>query len=122
MKPVDVKSSTYIDFNVRNHDKDLKLEDNDYVKIANMETFFQKSTLQINLKNCLWLKKVKNTAPPTHVIEELDGEKLLGILWKKTKSYTFRIEKLIKKVINYTLSGRVIIISLNSWIDKKDIV
>ena len=77
-----------------------------------MKTFFQKSTLQINLKNCLWLKKVKNTAPPTHVIEELDGEKLLGILWKKTKSYTFRIEKLIKKVINYMLSGRVIIIRL----------
>ena len=42
MKPVDVKSSTYIDFNVRNHDKDLKLEDNDYVKISKHGNIFSK--------------------------------------------------------------------------------
>ena len=34
MKPVDVKSSTYIDFNVENNDKDLKFEVGNHVRIS----------------------------------------------------------------------------------------
>ena len=34
MKPVDVKSSTYIDFGVENNDKYLKFEVGDHVRIS----------------------------------------------------------------------------------------
>ena len=34
MKLVDVKSTTYIDFNVENNDKDLIFEVDDYVRVS----------------------------------------------------------------------------------------
>ena len=34
IKPVDVKSSTYIDFNVENNDKDRKFKNSDHVRIS----------------------------------------------------------------------------------------
>ena len=34
IKPVDVKSSTYIDFNVENNDKDRKFKSSDHVRIS----------------------------------------------------------------------------------------
>ena len=43
MKPLDVKSNTYIDFGVENNDKDSKFKVEDHV------TFLKKLTLQIFL-------------------------------------------------------------------------
>ena len=34
MKPVDVNSSTYIDFSVKNNEKDLKFKVGDHVRIS----------------------------------------------------------------------------------------
>ena len=34
MKPIDVKSSKYIDFGIENNDKDPKFEIDDYVRIS----------------------------------------------------------------------------------------
>ena len=55
MKPVDVKSSTYIE----NNDKDPKFEVVNHLKISKRKTFLLKVTLQIGLKKVLWLKKLK---------------------------------------------------------------
>ena len=43
MKPIDVKSSTYIDFWVENDDKDSKFEICDLVRISKYETNFVRS-------------------------------------------------------------------------------
>ena len=44
MKPVDVKSSTYIDFdNVKNNDKDPKFEAGHHVRISKYKKLFAKS-------------------------------------------------------------------------------
>ena len=51
MRPIDVKSSTYFDFDVGNND-------NDHVRI-----FKYKNILQIGQKTYLLLRKVKNTVP-----------------------------------------------------------
>ena len=42
MKAFDVKSSTYIDFNVENSDKDSKFEVGDHVRISKYKNIFAK--------------------------------------------------------------------------------
>ena len=60
MKPIDVKSNIYIDFNAENNVlKVLNLKLVIMQKYQNMKTLFQKFTLQIGLKKILWLKKLK---------------------------------------------------------------
>ena len=49
-KTVDVKSSTFIDFNVENNDKDPKFEVSDHERISKYKTFFV-------------VEKFKNTVP-----------------------------------------------------------
>ena len=63
------------------------------------------------------IKKVKNTVPETHVISDLNGEKIVGIFYekelKKTNQAEFTIEKAIKrKVFNYMSNRKVMIIHL----------
>ena len=70
------------------------------------------------------IKKVKNTVPWTHVIEDLRGEEIVGSFWEKelqkTSHTDIRVEKVNKrkgdklyvKWKGYNNSG-------NSWIDKK---
>ena len=53
MKPVDVKTRTYIDFNVENSDKNYKFALGDHVRISKYKISFAKGTIQIALKNLL---------------------------------------------------------------------
>ena len=73
------------------------------------------------------IKKIKNTVPWTYVINDLNGEEIIGTFYEnelqKTKQNKFRIEKVIKK------KGDKLYVkwkdynnSFNGWIDKKDIV
>ena len=72
----------------------------------------------------LLLKKLKKTVPWTYVIDDLNGEDIIGTFYgkqlQKTNEGEFRIEKLIKR------KGDKIYVkwkghdnSFNSWIDKK---
>ena len=56
MKPVN--SSTYIDFDVENNEKDPKFGVGDYVRIQNIKLFLQNVTLQNSPKKFLQLKKL----------------------------------------------------------------
>ena len=42
MKPVDVKSNTYIDFNKENNEEDLKFEVGNHVRISKYKNIFAK--------------------------------------------------------------------------------
>ena len=53
MKPVDVKSSTYTDFDAENNDKDPKFEDGDDIKISKYKNIFTKCDTPIGLKKFL---------------------------------------------------------------------
>ena len=57
MKPIDIKSSTYIDFNKKNNKDDPKFEVGDHVRISKYKIFLQIVTFQIDLKKFLWLKQ-----------------------------------------------------------------
>ena len=64
MKPADVKSSTYTDFNKKNNNnnKDPKLSVEDHVRISKYKNIFANVTFQIVLKKILWLKSSKYCA------------------------------------------------------------
>ena len=54
-----VKSSIYVDFNKENNKEDPKFEVDDHVKISKYKNKFQKVTLQIGLRKCSLLTRLK---------------------------------------------------------------
>ena len=79
MKPVDVNSSTYTDFNKEYNKEDPKFEVVDRVRISNTKIFLQKVTLEIVLSRFLWLKTLKIPFH-RHVIS---GQEIVEIFYKK---------------------------------------
>ena len=84
-------------------------------------------THQIGLKKFFVIKKVKNTFPRAYVINDLNGEEIIGTFYEKelqkTNQQEFRIEKVIKrKGDKLYVKWKGYDNSFNSWIDKKDLV
>ena len=73
------------------------------------------------------IKKVKNTVTWTYVINDLNGEEIIGTFNEKelhkANRKEFRIEKLLrKKGDKLYIKWKSYDNSFNSWIDKKDLV
>ena len=71
--------------------------------------------------------KIKNTAPWTYVINDLNGEEITGTLYakelQKTNKKEFRIEKVIKrKGDKLYVKWKGYDNSFNNWINKKGLV
>ena len=69
-------------------------------------------------------KEVKNTVPWTYIINDLNGEEIIGTFYEKelqkASQNEFRIEKVIKvKVTNYMSNGKVMIVHLIAGLIKK---
>ena len=83
MKPIDVKDNTYINIGKEVNDKDPKFRVGDHVRTSKYKNIY------------------KNTVPWTYVINDINGEEIIGTLYekelKKTNQEEFRIEKIIKK-------------------------
>ena len=65
--------------------------------------FLQKVVLQIGLKKCLWLEKLKILCQiQWHVISDLKGEETVGNFYEKklqnTNKKELRIEKVTKRI------------------------
>ena len=61
MKPVDVKSNTYIDFSKETNNKDPKLRIDDIVRRSKYKNIFAKGYIPNWSKEIFAIKKVKNT-------------------------------------------------------------
>ena len=126
MEPVDVKDNTYIGFKKEANDKNHKFKVGDHVTISKYKNIFAKWYMP-NWSEEIFIKKIKNTAPWTYVLNDLNAEEIIGTFYEnelqKTNQKEFRIEKVLKK------KGDKLYVkwkgydnSFNSWIDKKDIV
>ena len=127
MKPVDVKDNTYIGFKKEVNDKNPKFKVGDHVRISKYKNIFAKGYMPNWSEEIFVTKKIKNTVPWTHVINDLNDEENIGTFYENelqgTKQNEFRIEKVIKR------KGEKLYVkwkgydnSFNSWIDKKDYV
>ena len=73
------------------------------------------------------IKKVKNNVSWTYAISDLTGEKIVGTFYEevlqKANQKQFRVEKVIKrKGDKLYFKWKGYDSSLDSWIDKKDII
>ena len=101
VKPVDVKWSTYIDSSKEINNKDPKFKIGDIVRISSYKNIFTKGYTPNWSEEVFVIKKVKNTAPWKNVINDLNGDDIVGTFYEKelqkTNQKEFRIEKIIKK-------------------------
>ena len=78
MKPADVKENTYIDFFKKSNDKNPKLKVGDHVTISKYKNIFAKGYMPNWSEEIFIIKKIKNTVPWTYVINDLNGEEIIG--------------------------------------------
>ena len=81
MKPVHVKDNTYIDFKKEVNDKDPKV--GDHVRISKYKNIFAKGYTPNWSEEGFIVSKIKNTVPWTYVINDLNGEEIIGTFYKK---------------------------------------
>ena len=127
MKPVDVTDDTYIDFEKEVHDKDSKFKVGDHVRISKYKNIFAKGYTSNWSEEVFVIKKVKNTATWTYVINDLNGKEIIGTFYEKElqkiNQKEFRIEKVIKrKGDKLYVKWKGYNNSFNSLIHKEDLV
>ena len=83
MKPVDVNSSTYIDFDKNNNKEDPKSKVGDNVRISTYKNSFVKGYVPNWSEEIFVIKKVKKSVPWTYVISDLNGEEIFGTFYEK---------------------------------------
>ena len=101
MKPVDVKDNTYINFEKEVNNKDQKFKVGDYVRISKYKNIFAKGCMPNWSEEVFIITKIKNTVPWTYIINDLNGEKIIGTFYEKElqkiNQKEFRIEKVLKR-------------------------
>ena len=135
MKPIDVTSDSYAEYNEDSHEKDPKFKVVDHVRISKQKNIFGKGCTANWSEEVFVIGKIKNTVPWTYVISDLNGEPIAGTFYekelkkkqqnktkKKTNQKKFRIEKVIKRKGNKLfLKWKGYDNLFISWIDEKDI-
>ena len=82
-KPVNVKDDTYIDFKKEVNDKDPKFKVGDHVRISKYKNLFAKGYIPNWSEEVFVVSKIKNTVPWTYVINDLNGEEIIGTFYEK---------------------------------------
>ena len=125
IKPLDVKSNTYIDSNKEINDKDHKFKIGDITRISKYKNIFAKGYTRNWSEEVFVIKKVKVLCHGHMLLIILTEKKLMERFTKtnckKTDQEEFRIEKVIKRkgdkmYVKWKGNNN----SFNSWIDRKD--
>ena len=83
MKSIDVKDNTYINTDNEVNDKDPKFKVGDHVRISKYQNIFAKGYSPNWSKEVFVIKEIKNTVPWTYVINDLNGEEIIGTFYEK---------------------------------------
>ena len=123
MKPIDVIGIGVINIGKEVNDKDPKFKVGDHVRISKYKNNFAKGYTPNWSEKIFMIKEIKNTVPWSYVINNLNGEEIIGTFYEKefqnTNQQEFRIEKVIKKGNKLYDKWKGYDSSFNSWIDKK---
>ena len=79
MKPRDVKSDSYAEYNVDSNEKDSKFKFGD--KVSKYKKIFDKGYTPNWSEEVFVISKIKNTVPWTYVISDLIGEEITGTFY-----------------------------------------
>ena len=83
MKPVDAKSSKYIDFDEKNNNENPKFKVGDHVRISKYKNIFVKYYTSNWSEEVFVITRVKSTVPWAYVISDLKGEEIAGTFYGK---------------------------------------
>ena len=101
IKPVDVKSDFYAEYNEDFNEKDPKFKIGDYVRISKYKNIFAKGHIQNWSEEVFIISKIKNTVPWTYAISDLNDETIARSFYEKelqkTNQNEYRVEKVIKR-------------------------
>ena len=104
MRPVDVNSNTYIDSSKNIDNKDLKYKVGDIVRISKIKNIFAKGYTLNWSEEVFMIENLKTTVPWRYVINDPNGEEIIGTFYEKelqnTNHKIFGIEKVIKRKSN----------------------
>ena len=96
MKPTDIKDNAYINIDKEVNDKDPKFKIDDHVRISKCKNIFAKGYTPNWSEEIFVIKEIKNTVPWTYVINDLNGEEIIGTFYEKElqkiTQQEFRIE------------------------------
>ena len=104
MKPTDVRGDSFAEYNEESNEKDPRFKIANHVRISKYKKIFLKGYTRKWSKEVFGIKKVKNTVPWTYVINDLNGEEVVGSFYvkncKKIDQKEFRIKKVVKRKEN----------------------
>ena len=83
MKPIDVTSDSYAEYNEDSNEKDTKLKVGDHVRISKYKKNFAKGYTPKWSEEVFVISKSKNKVPWSYVINDLNGEKSFGSFYEK---------------------------------------
>ena len=83
MKPIDLKDNTYIDFDKEVNDNDSKFKVGDHVRISKYKNIFAKGYAPNWSEQVFVIKEIKNKVPWTYVINDFNGEEIVGTFYEK---------------------------------------
>ena len=109
------------------NERDPKFKVGDHVRISKYKNIFAEGYTPNWSEEIFVLKKIKNTVSRTYVINDLNGEEIVGTFYEKglqkTSQKEFRIEKVIKRNGNKSfVKWKGHDNSFNSCIDKSDLI
>ena len=101
MKPIDVTSDSYAEYNEDSNVTKPKFKVGDHVRISKYKNIFAKGYTPNWSEEVFVINKIKNTVPWTYAISDLNGEEITGSFYEKelqkTSQEKFRIEKVLKR-------------------------
>ena len=101
MKPIDVKSDSYAEYDEDSNEKDPKFKIGDHVRISKYKNIFVKGYTPNWSEEVFVVSKIRNTVPWTCVISDLNGEEITGSFYvkefQKTIQEKFRMKKVLKR-------------------------
>ena len=101
MKPIDVTSDSYAEYNEDSNVTKPKFKVGDHVRISKYKNIFAKGYAPNWSEEVFVVSKIKNTVPWTYVVSDLNGEEITGSFYEKelqkTNQKEFRIEKVLKR-------------------------
>ena len=126
MKPIDVNSDSYAEYNEDSNVTKPKFKVGDDVRISKYKNIFAKGYTQNWLEGFYFVSKIRDKVPWIYVISDLYGEPITGSFYgkelQKTNQKEVRIEKVLKRNVDKLYAEWKGYDDLfNSWIDKKDL-
>ena len=83
MKPIDVKSNSFTEYNEDSNQQDPKFKVNDHVRISKYKNIFANGYGPNWSEEIFVVKKIKNAVPWTYIISDLNGEEIVGSFYEK---------------------------------------